>query len=515
MIHWWISQQPPVPGLLRAVFYAGLLALCLVDHPSPLDAPRLIARTDRRLYTPPLALTVLGIRWVRPPLLRVVRALTIAAWIAAAAGFAQPLSGALTLIGFAFLHAVNSGALGSNHSTHAALYALFCMSFSVSYDGPTLDSLLAEHTSWPLLAGHGSVLESGFAPTLLLVALAYVMFAGGVSKLRNGGRAWLYGRSLRFYIRESSEFARAPFVSRFVVAAPRLCGTLAVLTVVVELSAPLVFLDPGLRLAFVLGWCALHVGILLVMMPAYWVQMWCYVLVLDWYRILGLGPSTVPEVHAAGAGALSAFGVAFCGVLLIVLVRHVEQWPFTSVPMYSNGVAPSDVSLPTRDELHARAVRAAHGRVSAWPRPWISTEIMEDVRLVPTDGGPPTPLFDAMAEQDRPFVRWSQYAKVVRSVAIADLAAKPADQPDDTGPQHPAGQLLGDLAQIVRDGLPEWWRYERIELVCNTASGWLVTGSVPLAGDPPAWRWLATGSVRLAGDAPPEARESQLQGAST
>jgi hypothetical protein len=485
--HWWIAQQPPVPGLLRAVFYTGLLVLCLIDHPSPLDAPCLISNTERRFYTPALALRVLGIHWIEPPVLRLVRALTIAVWIAAAAGFLQPVTGVLTFVGFAFLHAVNSGALGSNHSTHAALYALFCMSFSVSYDGPSLDHLLAQHMSWPLLTGHGSVLESGFAPTLLLVALAYIMFAGGVSKLRNGGLTWLNGKGLRYYIEQSAEFARAPFVARSFLARPWLCRVLAVLSVVIELSAPLVLAGSAFRVPVVLAWCALHVGILLVMMPAYWVQMWCYLLVFNWYQIVGvvlgrhLAPAAVPDTDGAGAIALSVFGLVFCAVLVVVLVRQIEQWPFTSVPMYSNGVPPQDLAPLTRDELHTRAVRAARGDVTAWQRPWVSTEIQEDIRLVPREGGEPTSLFDVMVEHDVRFVRWSQYAKVVRAVAIADIAVKPADRPDTTGAQYPAGRFLGDLAEMVHEGLPEWSRYERLELVCNTSSGWLVTGCAELA----------------------------------
>ncbi|HEV2638605.1 MAG TPA: hypothetical protein VGX23_25890 [Actinocrinis sp.] len=493
LTHWWLAQTPPLPGLLRFVFYAGLLALCLADHPSPMDAPRLVAKTERRFYTPALALRALGISWVEPPMLRVVRALTIAAWVCAAVGLLQPVTGILTFLGFAFLHAVNSGLLGSNHSTHSALYALFCLCFSVSYDGPTLDRILAEHTSWPLPAHPGSALESGFAPTLLLVALSYVMLAGGVSKLRNGGSAWLDGKGLRFYLVESAEYARAPFVSRAFIARPGLCRLLAGFSVLVEVSAPFALLvPPPYRLIFVLAWSGLHIGILLVMMPAYWVQMWCYLLVLDWYQIAGfalgrhLQAVPGPDLHSASAYAFSGFGLAFCLTLLVVLVRQIEQWPFTAVPMYSNGVAPADLTPPDRGELHGRAVRALRGHTSAWPRPWVSAEIQDDVRLVPRDGGAPVPLFDEVAELDVKFVRWSQYAKVVRGVTIEDVAAKPADRPDLTGPQFPAGRFLAGLADLVREGLPDWPRYARIELVCHTRQGWLPVGCADLDEEGPS-----------------------------
>jgi hypothetical protein len=147
--------------------------------------------------------------------------------------------------------------------------------------------------------------------------------------------------------------------------------------------------------------------------------------------------------------------------------------------MYSNGVPPQDLVLPAPHELRQRAAAAAGGRVSAWQRPWVSTEILEDVRLVPRQDGEAVPLFEAMAEPDVRFVRWSQYAKVVRAVAIADIAAK--TDPGETAPEYPAGRFLADIATLVRASLPQWERYQRIELICNTSAGWIVTGRAELA----------------------------------
>ncbi|MFD0385728.1 hypothetical protein ACFQ2B_35495 [Streptomyces stramineus] len=186
--HWWLNEMPPIPGILRAVFYAGLLVICLVDQPSPLHSAKIIAKTEPAFYTPVGVLRLLRIRWVRPWVLALVAKLTVAVWIAAAVGFLQPVTGVLTFVGFAFLHAVNAGALGSNHSTHSAVYALLSMSFSVSYDF-SLDRLLAQHTAWPRLLSEDSVLTSGFAPALLLILLAYTMFAGGATRCATAGPA--------------------------------------------------------------------------------------------------------------------------------------------------------------------------------------------------------------------------------------------------------------------------------------------------------------------------------------
>ncbi|MFH8477061.1 hypothetical protein [Streptomyces sp. NPDC018000] len=489
--NWWLDEMPSIPGVLRTVFYAGLLVICLVDQPSPLSSARIIEKTEPVFYTSPGALRLLGIRWVRPPVLRLVARLTVVVWVAAAVGFLQPVTGALTFLGFAFLHAVNSGALGANHSTHSALYALLCMSFSVSYDF-SLDGLLARHTAWPQLVSEDSVLTSGFAPALLLVMLAYTMFAGGVAKVRYGWRGWRDGSALRFYLEQSAPVARWPWLSRQMTASPALCRLAAWGTLLLELGSIAAIFSSELRMPLILGWVCLHLGILCVMMPAYWVQMWCYLLLLDWPWLVSLVTGDAPVAAAApeGAGAtvLAAVGWLFAAALVYVLVTESEQWPFTSVPMYSNGTRSADrMPLPPRAELHARAVRAARGRHRAWQRAWVDEECTEDIVVRSADDSrEPQRLFHLLhAEGTSTLVRWSQYAKVVRETAIEDMAAKPADRPehdDNPGRIYPATHFLRRVVPLVREALPGWERYAALEMVCRTDSGDVVIARADLAG---------------------------------
>ncbi|MFF2076335.1 hypothetical protein ACFVXG_16440 [Kitasatospora sp. NPDC058162] len=482
--------MPPVPGLLRAAVYTGLLVLCLVDHPSPLHSAKIVAGTEQVFYTPVGVMRLLGLRRVDPRVLTLVARLTVGFWIAAAAGLLQPVSGILAFLGFAFLHMVNAGALGANHSTHSAVYTMFALCFSVSYDF-SADRLLADHTGWPRLVSEHSVFTSGFAPLLLLCFLAYTMLAGGVAKLRYGGPRWLGGKALRFYLEQSAVAARWPWLSRQVVARPGVCRVFAVAAVAIELSAPLAVVDSTLRMPVILSWTCLHIGILLLMMPAYWVQMCCYLLLLDWPWIASLftghRPDRAPVAEGGGAVALAVFGSACVLLLGYVLVRESEQWPLTSVPMYSNG-APADAPRPpARDELHARAVRAARGRHAAWQRAWVIEEVMEDIWIRPADGGEGRPLFLLLHEHKvAGFVRWSQYTKVVREIAVEDVAAKPADHPEAgvEGTEYPATRFLRELAPVIRKSLPDWERYDRLELVCRTDSGGVVIGRAQLAEQP-------------------------------
>lgn len=118
------TDFPPISGIQRAVFYFGLLALCLYDSPTPFNSPSIMKRTVAPFYTPPKLLQLFGFGMPNLRTLKFVRILTIVFWISAAAGLLQPISNVITFLGFAFLHATNSGALGSNHSTHSALHSL-------------------------------------------------------------------------------------------------------------------------------------------------------------------------------------------------------------------------------------------------------------------------------------------------------------------------------------------------------------------------------------------------------
>lgn len=467
---WWLGEMAPVSGILRAVFYTGLLVLCVVDSPSPLQAAKIIGGTERAFYTPVKALRLLGIRWVRPDVLSVVAKLTMVAWVAAAAGFVQPVSGLLTFLGFAFLHMVNAGALGANHSTHSAVYALLGMCFSVSY-GFSVDGLLG----WHLVSAH-SAFTSGFAPLLVTIFLSYTLFAGGVSKILNGGTGWFNGGALRFYLEQSKPIARWPFMSRLLIGNPVLCRVMAWASVAIELTAPVAIVVSPLRVPLAVAWVGLHIGILCVMMPAYWVQMWCYLLVV----VPTLLPHPAVAGDVSGAGVFTVVGVFAIVLLVVVLVRQSEEWPFTAVPMYSNGRPAGEVRPPAESELVERALRAHGGRHRSWQRAWVLGEVMEDIWVRPVDGAA-RPLFHLMHEHKAKFVRWSQYHKVVRATAIADLAAKSADRTAIAAPgvHYPAARLLHAVAPIVRDALRDD-SYDRLELVCRTDSGGAVIASAPL-----------------------------------
>lgn len=480
-VRWWLDDPVSLTGEVRAVFYAGLLLLCILDHPSPLHAATIILRTHPALYTPVGLMRVLRVRWVPPAVLRIISSLTVIAWVAAACGFLQPLSACATFLGFFFLHGVNAGALGSNHSTHVALYALFCMCFSVSHDTCSLDRALA--SPWLPLFETTGAFASGFASKLLLVLVVYIMVAAGLAKLRCGGLVWLNGAALRYYIADHATCARSPRLARFLIARPALCCVIASATVALELSSIFALWDSTLRLPFVCAWICFHVGIFLVMTPSYWVQIWCYVPLLNWDHLSASGaavPSQPLEpslVHDWGETVFAFVGWSICISLSIVMLRRSEYWPLTSVPMYSNAITPAREWPSCIGDLKRRADAAWRGDAQAWKHPWVPSEAWEGVWAVPADGGRPVWLFYLMAKQPKAkFVRWSQFAKVTRHVAIADFASRASSSNHDTlhTADGPVTRFLSLLTDIARRELPDWHAYERLEFVCRCGSGWVI-----------------------------------------
>lgn len=479
---WWLGTLPPIGGELRVIFLTGLLVLCLVDKPSPLWAAETIRGCDRTFYSPPRILRMFGIRWVQPRVLAAIAIFTIGCWVLAILGLAQPGFAIMTFLGFGFLHAVASGALGSNHSTHSAVYALFCFQFSVSYEW-SLDGLISRWTGAGPIVPSESPLHSGFAPTLLLVLLAFTVFAGGIAKLRYGWRGWRTGAALHFYVDRSAPAARWAWASRFLTARPWLCMPAAFMSVAIELGAILAVFSEPLRPWNILSWVALHVAILLVMMPAYWVQMWCYLLLIDWPALFHTGPIVYrPVAGDPWPIVLAVIGTAIAVALVAVLIFEVEQWPFTNVPMYSNGTPSADrVALPERGSLRRRAEAMLRGRQGQWPRAWVDVEAVQDLWLVPADGGVPTPLWHTMADAGVAPVRWSQYAKIVREVTCAQVAAAPSAEPSDVPPASaPATPFLDRVAMVVHRHLPNAERFTEIRLVVETSSGQTTVARHPL-----------------------------------
>ena len=80
-VEWWYGNLPPLGGILRAVFYTGLLVLSLWHPLSPLRGLSSYEVTHPDLIRTYGLMDWLGIRYVPAVYLRVVVAFTVTAWV--------------------------------------------------------------------------------------------------------------------------------------------------------------------------------------------------------------------------------------------------------------------------------------------------------------------------------------------------------------------------------------------------------------------------------------------------
>lgn len=482
-IGWWTDGAAP-SGYLRILFYSGLLFLCIVDHPTPLDAPAIHATVTPYFYTPGVFAKRLRLDRLRPQTLRTIRGLTVTMMALAAAGAFQPVPQLLVLIGFALLHSCNSGALAGNHSTHAALYSLFAMCFSVT--GHSLDSVLIPGGLVPHTTLLGMLIRSRFGLNLALVLLVYILFSAGLSKLRYGWRGWLSGRALQFYLHESQRFTRAPRATRLILSRPPAVILLAWLGLATELGSICAIFLPDYRLWIVASWVGLHVSIFILMYPAHFIQCWCYLLIV-WPAAQQWGwddsrPTIAVPVSVMSLGA--AIGYAMAALLILCILNSWEEWPLTTMPMYSNGtIAPLSALAADKTDLCSRASAAVRGRHSSWCRPWVDGEVTQEIWLISRNEEiAPSRLFDTLSGTACILtVRWSQYVSVVRDTTIRDLALR--QRIDDAPRRSPASMLLAELAESLRNhGLAQ--TYKAVQLVCQLGDGPFVVASARIATVP-------------------------------
>jgi hypothetical protein len=124
----------------------------------------------------------------------------------------------------------------------------------------------------------------GWPVRTAMVVVAGAYFFTGLAKLLHAGPAWVTSGNLRWVLYASSDAQAAPNqAALFVADRPWLAHLVALATVVLELSFPLVLLRPRAAWVLVPGVLGLHAGIWVAMGLNYWPMAATVVLVLvDW-----------------------------------------------------------------------------------------------------------------------------------------------------------------------------------------------------------------------------------------
>jgi hypothetical protein len=355
---------------MRAVFYSGLLALALTQT-SPITLASSLASSDPALHIPVDFVRWSGLGSLDGATIIHLRNLCLAAWICAAVGlFTGPakLVAALTLLP---LHALSMG-IHYAHGWYVPAYTLLFLCLARSDRDFSLDALIRQ--KWPGWMGGNlrhTIGTSGLPRKLVLLVAVHTLFAGGVSKLREGGWQWIDGHSLQSYISLTWECLgaspRFPLIADAILHSQTIAIACSAAALVLELASPAALFSRKARTAIVIGALGFHAMIFFVMAPRFIEQSWCYILFVDWqtparfaHRFLpswNLWKTKAHRLRAAPAleesrqaWIASMAATLLAGVFLASALRGWESWPLTCVPMYSSYVGKGRVShVASRD----------------------------------------------------------------------------------------------------------------------------------------------------------------------
>jgi hypothetical protein len=480
----WCDDLPPLDGRLRSVFYLLLLAREVSSSTWTLTLPEFARRVDLSLFLYPDGIfhtlsPVLGASLPAPGVLLGARAALVLCWLAAGVGLLWRLTAPLTALLYLLLYGLAAG-VGITHSGHVALWTLGALCFCQPHDRFTLDTWLAARSPrYARLAGApGPLSGSGFGRKLALLGAVASLAGGGFSKLWIGGLQWLDGKPIELFILRTAVVGdyRWPALARFLLAHPRVLSAAAAATVALELGSVTALFSRRLRPLILAAACAFHIGILLVMVPAFWLQMISYIPCVDWQdlgrrlRLRG-EPARAGQTAAADTAPSRALGGALGCTLsamwLWVIVAQIEYYPLSCSPMY----APY-VTQQTLAALRDPAVRGAVARRALTEDATIlqlALAMVCPLRVVDSQSG--------RYQYIRPQMGTGGWERVFFATVLRDLA-QPTGDPrtsrvgrflaDHLAVIVPApGDRVSPIPQVLRHNLAQGLHPDRVELVCG------------------------------------------------
>lgn len=476
----WLNDLEPLGGRLRFAFYAGILAMFLAGTSrSPLFAYEVFVWTDPDFYTPVGIFSWFGVDWVSEGLLRALAGVGIAALCCSAVGLGRSVAPWIAAVCLFILYGIVQGAVGVTHRWHVPIYALIALCFAATDDGYSFDEWLADRfPGYPRQSGP-ALFRTGFARKLVLLFAVSTFFSGFVAKIIESGFAWGDGSTLHFVIAKSH--SRSPALAEFIINHHWATVLLASGSLAVEGLAPLALISKKARHAFVGIALGFHLGIMLVMSPRYFPQMWCYILLVDWgaigrsirrHRGWELNPISQPAVSAATTRAAGIAGVAIAAGLCVIAFARIEFWPLTHIPMYSvyRGPAGAFTTEHLRDEAQLRgyATTCVDVGLCGSIGDWFQIDLVES-------GGARESLLRKMRinpQREKSGALSKQSARVLRTLIARITLSRPRGALgfDPDSPLSEAERELRALLPGVRRSVPGWKRYARLEVSIRLAA---------------------------------------------
>lgn len=273
MDSFWFSPRRPEPlALCRIVFCGALFALYAGEdfrfaaalaplHWEPISFVALLAPG------PPSAAAV-----------GVLQVIWKASLLATALGVATRPASAIAFLGAAWLFATVYGVARTSHEMAAATLALGVLALSRCGDAWSVDAALARRRG--RTAPEASA-EYRWPIQLVRVVVCLTFFGAGVSKLRDGGLAWIFSDSLQLLIAERA----LPF-GLWIASHPLLCRALAAGVVLVETLHPLALVSPRAAALLVPASFGMLLGFRAAMGVPFWPLAALHVFWIPWDRLL-------------------------------------------------------------------------------------------------------------------------------------------------------------------------------------------------------------------------------------
>jgi len=405
----WLADLPPLTGVTRIYIYAGLLVTALTSFwarphlgDSPLQAPELFAYTLPAFFSKEGAMKFLySSRWVNVPMLTLIRNTTLLAFACCILGFGGQVPPVIVGVGMLLLHGVVQGCIGTSHRWYVPVYTCLALALANGNGDLSVDAWASE--KWgsaypfaPVCPASGGVLPlsllcSGYARKMVLLAGISTLFFGAITKFLNSGFAWLDGAPLSYYV-SSEENGRSAFLKNLMAQHQWIAMLLSFGSIGLEAGSIVAVFVPWTRALVLVSAAGLHLGIWLTMWPNYFPQTWCYALGILWP--LGVEPTWSDLVATSGATSAARLfdldsrsvqlalwsGVFLWSVLTMVALTRIEWWPLTGIPMYSLYRDHSYSYRHLRDASQAQGVALEHAQSGypnalAWSNLWITLRL--------------------------------------------------------------------------------------------------------------------------------------------
>lgn len=250
------AEAPAVRLAAYRMVFCGFVAAYLLGR-----LPHFVALVDRDPvdFSPVGVLTLLD----RPPagwIVIATIAATVGAAVASCVGLRWRVAGPLMALGVLFLSTLRSSWGQLLHFEHLIVLHALVLSVTPASDAWSLDARHERAAASP----PGS--RYGWPISMLCVVTVITYVIAGVAKLRYGGLDWLSSTTLRNHIAYTATRAellggQAAPLAEIAVRFSRILTPFAVVTVALELAAPIALLGGRWRNGWVAAVWGMHVGI--------------------------------------------------------------------------------------------------------------------------------------------------------------------------------------------------------------------------------------------------------------